>query len=233
VGWVAGEATRPFSSLGEASMTAAISAASVDTARVTHGAVVRVTHWINAIAMSCMIGSGWRIYNAAPFFPVSFPAWLTLGHWLGGALAIHFAAMWLLAANFIVYLTWSLRSGHLRHAFLPVRFAALRADIAQALRFRLAHAPGHYNSVQKLLYLLVILGIAGAIVSGSVLWKPVQLQQFALLMGGYEGVRRVHFAAMSGIVAFVVIHVAMVAIVPSTLRPMLTSRQQTGGRDVV
>jgi thiosulfate reductase cytochrome b subunit len=186
-----------------------------------HGRVVRVTHWVNAIAMICMIGSGWRIYNASPFFPFQFPASLTLGNWLGGALAIHFSAMWLLAVNFVIYLAWSLASGHLRRAFLPVSVAAARADIGEALKFRLAHTPGRYNAVQKLLYLLAIAGIAGAIVSGVVLWKPVQFQELATIMGGYEGVRRVHFAAMSGIVLFVAIHVVMVAIVPSTLWPML------------
>lgn len=199
-------------------------AASGQRPAVPHGRIVRVTHWLNAIAMTCMIGSGWRIYNASPFFPFRFPPALTLGDWLGGALAIHFAAMWLLAANFVIYLAWSLTTGHLRRAFLPVSADAVRADIGKALRFQLPHQPGRYNAVQKLLYLLAIAGIAGAIVSGVVLWKPVQFQELATLMGGYEGVRRVHFAAMSGIVIFVVIHVAMVAIVPSTLWPMLGGR---------
>jgi thiosulfate reductase cytochrome b subunit len=192
--------------------------------RVIHARVVRFTHWVNAVAMVCMIGSGWRIYNASPFFPFYFPTVLTLGNWLGGALAIHFAAMWLLAANFLLYFIWSLLSGHLRGGFLPVRLSELRADIGRALGGRLGHVAGQYNAVQKLLYLLVVAGIAGAIVSGTVLWKPVQFQEFATLMGGYEGVRRVHFAAMSGIVLFVLIHVVMVAVVPSTLRPMLTGR---------
>jgi thiosulfate reductase cytochrome b subunit len=210
-------------------MAASINAAAADDARITHGVVVRVTHWVNALAMVCMIGSGWRIYYAAPFFPFTFPPILTLGNWLGGALAIHFAAMWVLAANFTVYLAWSFASGHLRRAFLPVSVAALRSDIGRALTFRLRHAPGHYNVVQKVLYLLVIFGIMGAIVSGVVLWKPVQFQELAMLMGGYEGVRRVHFAAMSGIVLFVVIHVSMVAIVPSTLLPMLIGRATRRG----
>ena len=205
-------------------MTAAIDAAPADGIRVTRGLVVRATHWLNAIAMICMIGSGWRIYNASPFFSIVFPAALTFGDWLGGALAIHFAAMWLLAANFAIYVTWSLMTGHLRRTFLPIRAAVLRADLLHALTLRRPHTPGRYNTVQKLLYLLVILGISGAIVSGAVLWKPVQFQEFAILMGGYEGVRRVHFAAMSGIVLFVVIHVAMVAIVPSTLLPMVIGR---------
>lgn len=213
-------------------MTAAMNAAPAHGVRATRSVVIRTTHWLNAIAMTWMIGSGWRIYNASPLFPFAFPASLTFGDWLGGALAIHFAAMWLLSVNFVVYLIWSLATGHLRRSFLPIRAAALRADVIQALTFRIQHELGCYNTVQKLLYLLVILGISGAIVSGAVVWKPVQLQELAMLMGGYEGVRRVHFAAMTGIVLFVVIHVAMVAIVPSTLLPMLTGREprRTVGR---
>jgi thiosulfate reductase cytochrome b subunit len=196
-------------------------------ARVIHRSVVRVTHWVNVFAMLCMIGSGWRIYDASPFFPFTFPAAFTLGGWLGGALAIHFAAMWVLACNFAVYAIWSWRSGHFRRSFLPVRAHDVGADIVRALTFRLPHAAGSYNAVQKLLYLLVMIGIAGAIVSGVTLWKPVQFRPLEFAMGGYETVRRIHFAAMSGIVLFALIHVAMAAVVPSTLRPMLTGRAQT------
>jgi len=68
------------------------------------------------------------------------------------------------------------------------------------------------------------LGIAGAIVSGLAIWKPVQLAPLTALLGGYEVARRVHFAAMSGIVAFIVVHVALVAVVPRTLLPMIVGR---------
>jgi thiosulfate reductase cytochrome b subunit len=207
-------------------MTAPDNAAPLCVPSANRGAVILITHWLNAVAIACMVGSGWRIYNAAPFFPFSFPASLTLGNWLGGALAIHFAAMWVLAASFAAYVIWSLGSGHLRNDLLPIGMAAVRTDIGRAFRFRLAHAPGRYNAVQKLLYLLAIVGILGVVVSGAVLWKPVQLHELASAMGGYEGVRRVHFAAMSGIVLFAVIHVAMVAIVPSTLWPMLGLRSR-------
>ena len=60
-----------------------------------HPLWVRITHWINAVAMLVMIGSGWEIYNASPLFPFTFPHAITLGGWLAGALLWHFAAMWL------------------------------------------------------------------------------------------------------------------------------------------
>jgi thiosulfate reductase cytochrome b subunit len=187
---------------------------------------VRLTHWVNAAAMTVMIGSGWRIYNASPLFPFVFPAWATLGDWLGGALAWHFAAMWLLAANFSVYLLFGLRSGHLRRRLLPLSAREVAHDLKLALRFRLSHTEGGYNAVQRLLYVLVGVGIAGAIASGLALWKPVQLAPLTMALGGYEAARRVHFAAMSGLVAFVVVHLALVAIVPRTLLPMITGRAE-------
>jgi thiosulfate reductase cytochrome b subunit len=187
---------------------------------------VRLTHWTNAAAMTVMIMSGWRIYDASPLFPFVIPEWLTLGDWLGGALAWHFAAMWLLAANFIAYLLFGLRSGHIRRRLLPLSARAVAGDLRLALRFRLPHAGGDYNAVQKLLYVLAGCGIAGAIVSGLALWKPVQLAPLTMALGGYEAARRVHFAAMSGLVAFVVLHLALVAIVPRTLLPMITGRAE-------
>lgn len=187
---------------------------------------VRLTHWVNAAAMTVMIMSGWRIYGASPLFPFVFPAWATLGDWLGGALAWHFAAMWLLATNFGVYLMFGLRSGHIRRRLLPLSARGIARDLDLALRFRLPHADGGYNAVQRLLYVLVGVGIAGAIASGLALWKPVQLAPLTLLLGGYEVARRVHFAAMSGIVAFVVVHLVLVAIVPRTLLPMITGRAE-------
>jgi thiosulfate reductase cytochrome b subunit len=189
-----------------------------------HPLLVRITHWTNAVAMTVMIASGWQIYNASPLFPFEFPAWLTLGHWLGGALAWHFGAMWLLAGNFVVYLGYGLLSGHIRRRLLPLRPREVWHDAMQAMRFRLPHSGAQYNAVQRLLYVLAGSGIALAIVSGLAIWKPVQLYPLTFVLGGYEIARRVHFLAMAGIVAFIVVHLALVAVVPRTLRPMVTGR---------
>jgi len=189
-----------------------------------HPLAVRITHWINALAMMVMIASGWRIYNASPLFDFAFPAWLTLGNWLGGALAWHFAAMWLLAGNFAVYLGYGWASGHIRSRLLPLRPREIWTDAALALHFRLPHHGTKYNAVQRLLYVLVGCGIGLAILSGLAIWKPVQLYALSSVFGGYEVARRVHFLAMASIVAFSVVHLALVAIVPRTLRLMITGR---------
>jgi thiosulfate reductase cytochrome b subunit len=191
---------------------------------VIHPLVVRVTHWINAFAMVVMIMSGWKIYDASPIWPFMFPHWMTLGGWLGGALAFHFAAFWLLIGNGLVYLIFGFASGHFRHDFLPLSPRAFWRDFTAALTFRLAHRPGRYNAVQRLLYIVVLLMGVGIVLSGFAIWKPVQFQLLTGLLGGYDTARIIHFALMAGIVGFVLVHLALVALVPSTLPPMFTGR---------
>jgi thiosulfate reductase cytochrome b subunit len=189
-----------------------------------HPLAVRITHWTNAMAMTVMIASGWRIYNASPLFGFVFPGWLTLGNWLGGALAWHFAAMWLLAGNFAVYLGYGWASGHIRRRLLPLSPREIWRDATLALRFRLPHHGTQYNAVQRLLYVLAGGAIGLAILSGLAIWKPVQLYPLSIALGGYEMARRVHFLAMAGIAGFIAVHLSLVAIVPRTLRPMITGR---------
>ena len=208
-------------------MTAAdISAPSATEAhRVVHPAWVRLTHWINALAMVLMILSGWEIYNASPLFPFVFPRSITLGGWLAGALSWHFAAMWLLVINGIIYVSLGIASGRFRTKFLPIRPREVIADIRAALTGKLSHADlSVYNAVQRLPYLGVILAGVVIVLSGLSIWKPVQLQELTAVFGGYDAARYVHFFAMATIVGFVVIHVVMALLVPKSLRAMITGR---------
>lgn len=192
---------------------------------VVHPAWLRATHWLNVLAVVVMVGSGWRIYNAAPFWPFVLPSELTLGGWLGGALQWHFAGMWLLGANGLLYLALNLGSGRFSRRFLPVRISEVWADLMSALRGRLGHVdPSHYNGVQRVAYLSVVLDLAVLVMSGLVLWKSVQFPLLREAMGGYEGARRVHFVAMGVLLAFVAVHLTMVALVPRTLIAMLRGR---------
>lgn len=192
---------------------------------VIHPLHVRITHWINALAMLIMIGSGWQIYNASPLFPFTFPSGLTLGGWLAGGLLWHFAAMWLLVANGLVYLAIGLVSGRLRRKLLPIRPGEIIVDLWAALTGRLSHADlSAYNAVQRALYLGVLMAGVVIVASGFAMWKPVQLQALAALFGDYEGARLVHFFAMAAIVSFLVIHVLMALLVPKSLRAMIVGR---------
>ena len=197
------------------------------TKEAIHPLWVRITHWINALAMMLMIGSGWQIYDASPLplFQFEFPTSITLGGDLPTGLAWHFAAMWLLAANGIVYVGLGLASGRFRAKLFPIRGREILADVAAALRGKLAHDDlAVYNAVQKLLYLGVILAGVVIVLSGLSIWKPVQLQWLTALFGGYDAARYVHFFAMSAIVLFLVVHVLVALLVPKSLRAMIIGR---------
>jgi thiosulfate reductase cytochrome b subunit len=197
---------------------------------IIHPLVVRICHWVNAFAILLMIFSGWRIYDASPIFHFSFPSNLTLGGWLGGALQWHFAAMWLLVINGLVYVLFGIFSGHFKHSFFPLKAKAILREITNLFHGKVSHVLGAYNAIQKLAYLVVILLGITLVLSGLAIWKPVQFQELAAFMGGYEGARVVHFLAMAGAAGFIVIHVVMVMLVPRTLPPMLTGRLPHGAR---
>ncbi len=189
---------------------------------LVHPLAVRITHWINVAAMLTMIFSGWRIYNASPIFAFKFPADLTLGGWLGGALQWHFAAMWVLALNGIAYLAYGIVAGHFKSNFLPLTPRAVFNEFKRALRGKISHEIGVYNAVQRAAYVGVIGVIVVLVLSGLVIWKPVQFRELGAAMGGFEGARILHFFAMSLTVLFILVHVVMVALVPRTFLPMLT-----------
>ena len=193
--------------------------------RVIHPLWLRAMHWLNAIAVLVLIASGWRIYNATSFLGFSIPADITLGGWLGGALQWHFAAMWILGINGLLYFGFNLVTGRLLAKFWPLSPKALVADVLSALKGKLAHAdPAQYNMVQRLAYLFVMVDSIVLVLSGLVLWKSVQFPLLRELMFGYEGARLVHFFAMALLVVFVVVHLVMVALVPRTLVCMVRGR---------
>jgi thiosulfate reductase cytochrome b subunit len=191
-----------------------------------HPGWVRVCHWINALAILVMVGSGWQIYNASPLFrSLEFSKHITLGQWLGGALLWHFAAMWMLVVNGIVYVTLGLATGRFQRKLLPIYPSQVIADAKAALTFKLAHDDlSHYNAVQKVLYAGVILTGILIVLSGLSIWKPVQFQELTALFGGYDFARCVHFVAMAAIVGFLVVHVALALLVPKSLRAMVTGK---------
>jgi thiosulfate reductase cytochrome b subunit len=191
--------------------------------RPAHPLAIRVMHWIGVYAMACMILSGLVIYNASPILPFTFPLWAGLGGWLGGALAWHLSAMWLLFADSAAYLIYGFWSGHFRRDLRPQGLVALKRDVGAALRFRLDHRIGHYNAVQRLLYVGLILVVFVAVTTGLSLWKPVQLGWLAGFYGGYPVARVIHFTTMTLIVAFVALHVTLVALYPRTLVSMIAN----------
>jgi len=190
-----------------------------------HPLIVRIAHWLNALAVLIMITSGWKIYNADPQFDFKFPDEVALGGWLAGALQWHFAAMWLFVLNGIVYVTYGILFGHFRRKLLPISPLAVLRDVAAALRGKLGHDDlTVYNAAQRAAYLALILLLIVLVLTGLVLWKPVQFYWFGQFLGDYEGARLLHFFAMAGVAFIVVVHIIMVALVPRTFPSMFTGR---------
>ncbi len=192
---------------------------------IIHPAWLRITHWVNALAVLIMVVSGWRIYNADPFFGFKIPNEITLGGWLAGGVQWHFAAMWVLVFNGLIYLLFNGATGRALRKFWPLSPREILHDLLAALKGQLAHADAtKYNAVQKAAYLFVWADLLLLVLSGLVLWKNVQFPILRELMGGYENARRVHFLSMAALVAFVMVHLAMVALVPKTLLAMIRGR---------
>jgi thiosulfate reductase cytochrome b subunit len=192
--------------------------------RRLHPLALRIMHWLNALAMIIMIGSGWKIYNDEVLFGwLHFPEWITIGGEAQGALQWHFFAMWILMLNGLFYLGYGIFTGRFRRKLFPIRPREVIADIRDALRFRLAHDDiTRYNAVQKLLYAGIIVVIVIQVLSGWAIWKPIQLSELTALFYDFQGARLVHFIGMAAIVAFLVVHVSLALLVPRTIGAMLT-----------
>ncbi|MDI7776200.1 cytochrome b/b6 domain-containing protein [Asticcacaulis sp. EMRT-3] len=190
-----------------------------------HPLWLRLIHWFNAAAIIILIMSGWQIYNATGFMGFRIPKTITLGGWLGGAIQWHFAAIWVLFATALLYAVIGLLTRRIPRKFFPVTPRAFVHDLLEAARGKLAHEDlSIYNTVQRVAYLAAMLDVVVLIISGLVLWKSVQFPYLRVLVGGYEGARRVHFFAMSFMVAFIFVHVVMALLVPKTIKAMLWGR---------
>jgi thiosulfate reductase cytochrome b subunit len=199
------------------------SAAPIKTHRL-HPLPLRIMHWINALAIFIMIGSGWKIYNDDVIFGfLHFPDAVVIGKWAQHGLQWHFFGMWIFVLNGFAYLTYGIVSGRFRRKLLPISIREILATVGDALRFRLSHDDlTHYNPVQKILYLGVMLVGIAIVISGLALWKPVQFSELAALFGTFQTIRLVHFLCMSAIVAFILVHVSLALLVPQSLVAMLT-----------
>ncbi len=190
-----------------------------------HHIVVRLSHWVGAVAMICLILSGWQIYNASPLLPFRIPGAITLGGWLGGAIAWHLTAMWLLMASGAMYLAYGFASGHFRRDLALPSVGEFTGEMAAALRLNLPHDAGRYNAVQRVFYAGVVAIAVLAVLTGLAIWKPVQFGPLTALFGDYDTARKLHFTMMVLIVGFLLIHLVLVAIVPRTLLGMITGKR--------
>ena len=194
--------------------------------------VVRYTHWISAITIPILIGSGIQIFFAFPnfgpkipqknlfmvpqgFHPLSIGSWfhvLSLGRWLAGAEQWHFTFMWIFIATGIVYVAYQIFSGHYKTVlFMPRDVPGVWPMVKHYFLFGKKPAQTEqYNPLQKLAYTAAIFFGAVSLLSGLVMFNPVQFSWLGWLMGGFHYARIWHFGAMCGFLAFIPGHLIMV-----------------------
>jgi thiosulfate reductase cytochrome b subunit len=191
--------------------------------RRLHPLAIRLMHWTNAVAMLVMITSGWGIYNDDVIIRgLHFSQFLRLGDWAAWSVNWHFAGMWLLAINGLLYLGYGVVTGRLRERLLPIRPGELIQTVRDTLHLRIAHEDlTTYNAVQKLLYIVVMLAGISQVVTGLAIWKPVQFSGLVSVLGGFQSARIIHFLGMAIIVGFLIVHVLLSLLVPRTLWAML------------
>lgn len=192
----------------------------VTRAAFEHPLPIRFCHWLNSVSLLILVASGLRIFRAFPSFGpkipqrdfLQVPRLLTLGGWLGGALQWHFTFLWIYIATGVVYLGYHVLSGHYRQVLFTPRDLWGVWPMARHYFFfgRKPRVTQPYNPLQKLAYTSVIALGALSVVTGMVLYNPVQFSLLARLMGGFHWARVWHFAVMCGLVLFVLGHLVMV-----------------------
>ena len=198
-----------------------------------HPYVVRLCHWVNAVALFVMIGSGLQIFRAFPSFGpklpekdlVDLPRIFALGGWLGGALQWHLTFAWIYIATGVIYLGYQLLSGNYRQIlFVPRDIPGIWPMVRHYFFFGpKPPATEAYNSLQKQAYTTAIgLGFL-SVLSGFVVWKPIQFSWIGWIFGGFHWARWWHFAVMVAFVGFLIGHVIMVVLHGwNNFRSMLT-----------
>ncbi len=203
--------------------TPGVTASPLPAGRRLHPWPLRIMHWINALVMLIMIMSGWGIYDDDVIIRgFHFSSFWRLGDWAAWSLNWHFAGMWFLVINGVIYLIYGFATGRFRDKLMPIRPAEVLRTVVDTLHFKIAHEDiTVYNAVQKLLYIIVILAGIAQVVTGLAIWKPVQFSGLVALLGGFQTARVLHFAGMAVIVGFLIVHVALALLVPKTLWAMV------------
>lgn len=203
-----------------------------------HPLAIRWLHWINFPLLGMMIWSGLLIYWANAvyglwifnyevihFFPQWFYDFFGIPRRLAEGLRLHFFFMWLFAANGLIYVVYLALSGEWR-AILPVPGSikrALRVALHDAKIVKAKPPQGKYNDAQRIAYTAVILMGAGSVLTGLAIYKPLQLNWLAWLMGGYQWARWMHFWLTILFVLFFFVHIVQVMIAGwSNFRSMVT-----------
>jgi Ni/Fe-hydrogenase b-type cytochrome subunit len=190
--------------------------------RLEHPAVVRLCHWLSALAVAILVASGLEVFAAFPGFGDKVPQRdlftppevVRLGGWLGGALQWHLTFAWVFLTGGLVYVAYQVTTGNYRQVLFSTDDVRGVWPMARHYFFfgpRPAQRES-YNPLQKLAYSIAIAAGGVLAATGLALYKPVQLSGLVRAIGGLRLARVWHFAAMSVLVAFVPGHLIMVAL---------------------
>lgn len=232
--------SQPPQSADWATASAVASTAKATTPVPVHPYFVRLSHWLTVIATVALVISGVeliishpRFYwgevgnvNTPTLFTLPIPASratvptgyaFTLPDQNGWSRSLHFQSAWLMLFVGAAYLLVSLRSGHLARRLIPApsdrSWHALRKSIIAHSSPELQE-PGRYNVLQRTAYLSVIFILLPMVVWTGLAMAPGFTAVFpasVTILGGHQSARTLHFVSMIGMVAFTIVHVAMVA----------------------
>ncbi|WP_230482735.1 cytochrome b/b6 domain-containing protein [Sphingomonas sp. Leaf21] len=217
-----------------------------------HGLVTRVWHWVNAVAVLILLGSGLGISNAHPrlywgryganFDPAwlnlpHFPSWITIPAQYNLAISRRWHLFFALVLGFglLVHMIGGLVTRHfqrdLRIRGRELRPAAMWADARRHLAFRFhdERDPRRYNLFQKLSYVLVLfVALPLAILTGIALSPGMNAAwPWVLeLLGGRQSARSIHFITATLLTLFIIVHLVLVILAGplNEMRSMITGR---------
>jgi len=201
-----------------------------------HRVATRLWHWINAITIFIMIGSGLTISNAHPHlywgnYGANFdhpwlslprwPGWLTIPTGYNLALARRWHLLFALVLGFglLAFMIASLINRHFQRD-LRVRAGELAPrsllhDLKEHLAFRF-HDPANpsaFNIFQKLSYVLVIFILIPLMILTGLTLSPGMDAAWPWLLdifGGRSSARSIHFIAAAGLAGFIIVHLMLV-----------------------
>lgn len=224
-----------------------------------HAGIVRVTHWVTAASFLLLLWSGIEILISHPrlywgeYGNVNTPALLTLpipasrgavptgyGYVLpdqnGWSRALHFQSAWALVFAALVYGAYGLVARHFARDVWP-RLADLGPrSLARSLRAHVRLRPeaddGDYNVLQRIAYSGVVFVVFPLMIWSGLAMSPAVVSAFpalAIVLGGHQSARTIHFFAAIALVLFLFGHLAMVGLTGfvSRTRAMITG----GGKE--
>ena len=195
-----------------------------------HTAIVRVTHWVTAVATLALIVSGAAILLAHPRLYwgetgafgtpplINLPLPLLLGH-SGWGRYLHFVAAWASVACGVIYLVYGVLTRHFYQRFVPSRADLAWANVGRVVSTHVrlkpsrSAEPGSYNVLQRLAYVTVVFVAGPLVLLSGLAFSPALASVMPVLVsmfGGQQSARTIHFFGGMAVVVFLIVHVAMV-----------------------